>query len=917
MKKKKQALLTGLLVCALAFTLTCQLAVDEAVQDIALTDPYISIQPASYAYFAGEAEDAEWAIPELGIEVYEWAASEGSLTYQWYTFDTIDDYVLGKAERIPGATGLKYRPAALKTAAGDKNYFYVVVTNTNSAVNIGVQSGTVQSEVAIISFSANMSGNTGALAPIISRHPGNAGYQAGRAVNALTTRAAPRSDRVTAARNAQLTYQWFSLTVGEDEDGEPEITREAITGVLTTPSYQPDPLTLKAGANYFYVVVTSTETNANGNTTYGSVSETSVPAAIEILRGARAVAPSITVQPRDKMYFINEEIKELEVDGVSRDNGAISFQWYRTTAPGTAGTIIDNATASKYKPDIGSPDADGKATTAAVPQYYYAVVTNFTEYVLEGGSETATETSKLAKVSVEAPGVSPAYNATVAVADPKVATNRYQYIRGYGGMDVAWANFPRTYPQEMETMYNPDTGLGYNINRIMISPGKVDPIEGINDLLGAHRPDYYENVKIVNKYGGYNLASPWSPPREWKSNNSINGGGHLLYQYRRQFANYLKTFAQNMYNEGAPIYAISISNEPNYTAGYDGCEWTPAEMRDFFKEVGRFTTGVRGYGGGRQTPVVLTVNGESANTPEINLAALRDPVSRSAIDLLCRHVYGVQETTLWRFTQTGSFGWTAANDNSTVDNILSRPDGTKMEVWMTEHNINSASAQGYVVDSTWNYVWRFMNDVDLVMRLNNENAFVWWASKRFYSMIGDGQYGTAEQKETNEPAVTPRGWGLSHYAKYTIDTHRIAAAITGTLANGTTAITNENAGTNVNNRTFSLDNPSARITAYASITSGKNNAPINNNADDVEYISLVMWTPTATGGTGGVDMGTIKITMPTINGQQFKIGSYTAIRSTGQLSTHLPYTVTVSADRTEAYVTLNPSQMLSVKFIRE
>jgi O-glycosyl hydrolase len=135
-------------------------------------------------------------------------------------------------------------------------------------------------------------------------------------------------------------------------------------------------------------------------------------------------------------------------------------------------------------------------------------------------------------------------------------------------------------------------------------------------------------------------------------------------------------------------------------------------MRDFFKEVGQFTQGVTGYGGGTGIPRVLIMNGESANTPNINFAALDDPVSRAAIDLYGRHVYGSQTETLW-MSQYADY-----HEGSTY----------QTECWMTEHNINSGNPeqpQLYYADSTWNYVWRFMNDVDLTIRLNNENAFIW------------------------------------------------------------------------------------------------------------------------------------------------------------------------------------------------
>jgi len=883
-KKKLSAVMTSLmLVFTLALITTCEMAVDEASQRVALTDPYISRQPASYSFVVG----AMTAPPTLTIEVNDWAPEDGTLTCQWFTFDTIEEYVKNNGGRAIGApadgivneygvTTWSYTPT-LKTAKDDRNYYYGVVKNTNPKVNVGsVKDSSIQSEVSIISFSAEDE----ALAPVITSHPDDAEYQVGRTLNALIVRAR------SSTSGAVLSYTWYTLSIAADGT----VTYTEIPDV-TINSYLPDPTELKFGRNYYVVAVTSTEPDGKEAT------EISIPAIINIKAGVRANAPTITVQPKDRMYFIGDTVVKLSVAGSTRDNGVITYQWYSNSTeviPAAGGTAITGQTSNEFLPPV--------STTAAGTYYYYAVVTNTNESAAE--EKVAQTTSKVAKVSVATPGTATA-NVTVTVANPKLASNRYQYVRGYGGMDVAWANFPEQKPVDMHTMYNPDI-LGYNLNRIMISPGKVDPIEGIQDLVNAHRPNYYENVKIVNSYGGYNLASPWSPPKDWKSNNSINGGGHLIYSYRQQFAAYLKRFAQNMYDNGAPIYAISISNEPNYTAGYDGCEWTPNEMRDFFIEVGRYTDGVRGFGGGKQIPTVLTVNGESANNPDINIAALTNPVSRSAIDMLCRHVYGNQTTTLWRFGPDGSsLPGTAPRTSDTV-NLLDRGDGTKMEVWMTEHNINSANAQGYLSDSTWNYVWRYMNDVDLVMRLNNENAFVWWASKRFYSMIGDGQYGTIDG------AVLPRGWGLSHYAKYTNDTHRLVTTITGTLNSGAAAIVNETDSANVNGRTWSMDNDSVRITAYASITSGKDNAPIIESADDVEFISLVMWTPTSTSGGGGYDAGTIEIKMP----PNFTIGSYTAIKSTSASNTHVPETVTIAPDRQTAYVTLNRSQMLSVKFIK-
>ena len=581
------------------------------------------------------------------------------------------------------------------------------------------------------------------------------------------------------------------------------------------------------------------------------------------INSVSAEEPYISAQPQGGGYISGQTIAPLSVTAAVTDGGTLSYQWYEAASNGGVGTVISGATSATYQP---VPSGTGD-------YYFYVVVTNTNDNV--SGNKTAQITSNYAMITMYDQGI-PNANATITVN----TADRYQYIRGYGGMDVAWANFPETRISDYETMYAPDK-LGYNILRVMIPPLYTNINIGIQDLIDRHRPYYYEGVKIVNKYGGYVLATPWSPPQEWKTNNSINGGGSLKYENYQDYANYLKSYAQHMYDKGAPIYVISIQNEPNFVAEWDGCEWEPEEMRDFLKQVGRFTNGVSGYGGGKTIPSVLIMNGESWNTPYINIATLEDPVSKAVIDVLGRHAYGERTESLW-------------NDH----HDLLQKEGKMMEVWMTEHNINSTNAVDYYNDSTWNYVWRFMNDIDLTIRQNNENAFVWWAAKRFYSMIGDGQY------VTMDGAVLPRGCGLSHYAKYSIDTTRIGFTITGTTADGTAIgeIDVDNAPV-INGTYGDFDNTTVRITAFVS--------------EDGNEISLVMWTPTLTNGTGGYDMGTIKIDMP----DGFTIGSATGIRSYQPTEPWRgvypePYAPLIANDRRSAYVTLPRSQIISVKFTR-
>jgi len=836
--KKTLIVLAGITLALVLFG--CELGTGEAPSTIPIREPYISVQPLSYAYvIGGEPEEAYTAPPTLEIDIYDWDPENGALSLQWYSFTDMADYWAGGGTILTGETEYSYTPDQITAEAGKRYYYYVRVTNSNDVTDRKVTS--IISELAVISF-RNVNDP---VIPVITRQPAGGTYQFGKNVGALRVEAK--------AEGGILSYQWYSSsTFSADPDAAVEVE-----GAFHT-TFIPDIDMLRAGKNYFFVVVTNTVTGR-------SATEVSLPATIEMVLGERAAAPRIDVQPKDQLAFPGIDLIEpLTVTAVSPDSGQISYQWYSNTRSATSGgTILTGATSSTYTPSL----------TSGQSLYYYARVTNTNNNVkLE---KTAVVNTKVVKVSLRDYAGSVSANATINIPDPSVATNRYNYVRGYGGMDVLWANFPETFPEETELMYDPDQ-LGYNILRVMIPPTHTDMEVNMEDATTRLRTHYYENVQIVNKHNGYVLASPWSPPKEWKSNNSVNGGGVLIRAYYKLFANYLKSYAQHMYDKGAPVYAVSISNEPNYAAGYDGCEWEPEDMRDFFVEVGHFTDGVRGWGGGRETPVVLTVNGESANTPNINIAALVDPRSNAAIDLLARHVYGEQTVSLWN-----------------------HPNRNGKEVWMTEHNINSANATGYTQDSTWDFVWKFMNDIDLVMRLNNENAFVWWASKRFYSMVGDGYYATTE----GVPLV--RGWGLSHYSKYTIDKTRIAWSFeSGSTTGAGTNITHINRNNSiVNSTTFDLDNLTPRITAYVS--------------EDGNEISFVMWTPTLTNGSGGTDMGTIKINLP----DGFEIRGAAAARSTipvvgGANTMMVDEEVLVSQDRRSAYVTLPRSHILSVKFTR-
>jgi len=638
-----------------------------------------------------------------------------------------------------------------------------------------------------------------------------------------------------------ISYQWYSLPREYDSLDE----GNALAGKTD------DTLDVKKvleGVFLFYVEVTNTNAKANGKRT-ASLTSNVIVVSVES-SDSWVKYPIITQQPVSTTVQVGPVDLNIEVEQADRDQGTLSYQWYSVNGTGNkGGARIDGARASTCTITISEPGESN----------FYCVVTS------SNGDESKSITSQTATITTIAELIP---NATIVVNPSR----KYQYVRGFGGMDAPWVK--RIKLDEYEKMFNPDTGLGLNILRTMIMPENPD-----DNTNPAKTNDYYingggdwplmaEGIKIVNKYGGYVLASPWSPPPDWKSNSSKNGGGHLLPEYYDNYAKYLRDYCKDMYDRGAPVYVVSIQNEPNFTATYDGCEWTSEEMRDFFIKVGHFTTvpnAIPGWGGGKATPHVLTMNGESANHPNINDRAMDNDTSRAVIDMLGRHTYG-----------------DALNRYGKALDVE-----PKREVWMTEHNINSGNAIAYPNDSTWNYVWLFLNDLDLSIRQNDESAFVWWYIKRFYSVIGDGEYGTVEGQ------VYPRGYGLSQYAKYAKEMWRCGVVVQGETKDGS-----EISSKNVNPTGLSRTTQHVRVTGFVSA--------------DGNTLSLVMYTPTDTSGKNGIDMGTVKIQLP----KDFIVDKADAMRSTAT-SKAKKESVMLSQDNNSALVMLPPSTILSVRFTKK
>ncbi|MCL2044097.1 MAG: hypothetical protein FWG89_08165 [Treponema sp.] len=928
MKNSMYLKILSILVLAVIMAVGCDMSPLEVATSVDAAPPFIYVQPQNVSMLVNNS---------ALLEVEAHSADGGELSYQWYRYISPAEYELHLGTPIPDATSSVYETGIIFV---ERSYnFYVVVTNTNNNAT-SRRTATAQSRSVMV----NVNDPSNALLPSIITHPQNVpSIVFSRDMNL------PELFVEAEVEEGELSYQWFVASELTNTHGEeiPFATATVFRPVPTAP-----------GEYYYFVRVTNFDFSKMGNRESFVLSN---PARVSVIPNPDAVVPVINSQPRGAIYFNGDTIRPITVDAVAEDGGELSYQWQvRTSASGATPEVFEDvttgtgATTAAFTPAL--------SLTAAGTTRYRVIITNFAEHAQV--EQYASITSNAADIVVATATTDNGYNVnlTLSIANltampantdaGRSSSNKNQFVRGFGSMDTAWANFPNLTQTDIENMLNPDI-LGYNVQRIMILPHNEDPVQMLTDFTAtAAGLNYFHLVRRVNYYGGYVLASPWTPPAVWKTNNSTIGtNASLREQFYPNYANYLRVYGQAMANNGAPVYTISIQNEPNHNAAYDGCNWTGDMMRNFFQRVGYFTragrsgsdpasavtwpSNIPGYGGGRELPYVITMSGSSANNPNIHSSAMNNAAAKANIGIIARHPYGSRNVNL-----AGQLGNASPNVTYSAD---------PREIWQTEFNLNTVS--NYNLDSSWSNIWPFLNSIDIHIRNNHENAYIWWAGKRFYSLIGDGEYGTANGQ------ILPRGWAMSHYAKFAKETYHVNITASGTLFTGDTGTAtaavnfqgtdsgnlnpknyqNIGSGTGTNHGgSAGASSRAVKATAFVRLRdrdygTGRpmpdpfyvNLTAWNGNVNDIEYISFIIFAPTdvstSVSGTGsnGFRPGNIKLVLPS----GFRISGAEAMRSRqgpGERNVITEWeTPQINAARDAAYINLLRNQIISVRLYNE
>ncbi|UPT55976.1 glycoside hydrolase family 30 protein [Dickeya zeae] len=289
------------------------------------------------------------------------------------------------------------------------------------------------------------------------------------------------------------------------------------------------------------------------------------------------------------------------------------------------------------------------------------------------------------------------YADTVKI-DAKV---NYQTIQGFGGMSgVGWINDLTT--EQINSAYGSGAGqIGLSIMRVRIDPDSTK--------WNIQVPSARQAVSLGAKI----MATPWSPPAYMKSNNSLINGGRLLPTYYSAYTSHLLDFSKYMQTNGAPLYAISIQNEPDWKPDYESCEWSGDEFKNYLKSQGSKFGSLN----------VIVAESLGFN-PALTDPVLKDSDASQYVSIIGGHLYG------------------------TTPKPYPLAQNAGKQLWMTEHYVDSKQSA-----NNWTSAIEVGTELNASMA-SNYSAYVWWYIRRSYGLL------------TEDGKVSKRGYVMSQYARF-------------------------------------------------------------------------------------------------------------------------------------------------------
>lgn len=331
---------------------------------------------------------------------------------------------------------------------------------------------------------------------------------------------------------------------------------------------------------------------------------------------------------------------------------------------------------------------------------------------------------------------------------------RSQKITGFGAAACDGAMCPfGTDTEPVKLLYGAESKIGLNIMRMEISPnfeGDVRVPEWGNWDTPYDWQGSVPSAKIVKQRGGIVFGTPWSPPGDYKTNGTAQGGksesqgnkrGELREDCYSKFFPWMNSFLKYMKSQGVVMDAVSVQNEPDWWVDYSGCLYTPEQQLKLVKNYAHLLDR-KTYGG------VRLISAEPLGfDPKYSDMLLNDETARNQVDIIAGHIYG----------------------HPPLGNLKSAAKLASQygkEVWMTEHSVSDNIKS--LPD--WSEQLLFAQEVNECM-LAGCTGYIYWYMRAHWAFVGTGesQYNPGNTKNT----LLPRAFVMSHFSKYLTGSTRL------------------------------------------------------------------------------------------------------------------------------------------------
>ena len=354
--------------------------------------------------------------------------------------------------------------------------------------------------------------------------------------------------------------------------------------------------------------------------------------------------------------------------------------------------------------------------------------------------------------------------ARAGVITVTVSDTRYQTVTGFGAACCDGAMCPfGTDTQPVRLLYGKESKIGLNIMRMEISPNFIGDV--IVPEWGNWDSPYDWNgslpsAKIVKQRGGIVFGTPWSPPGDYKTNGTAQGGnaddqgnqrGELRKDCYEKFFPWLNTFLEWMKKKGVAVDAVSIQNEPDWWVSYSGCLYTPQQQLDLVKNYAHLLDRDTYKG-------VRLISAEPLGfDPKYSDPLMNDATARNQIDIIAGHLYG--------HPPLGNMKKAA---------VLASKYGK--EVWMTEHSVTDNIERL----PNWHEQLIFAEELNECM-LAGCTGYIYWYMRAHWAFVGTGEAKYNPGNTKNK--LLPRAYVMSHFSKHVTGSTRLgtkASVSTGT-----------------------------------------------------------------------------------------------------------------------------------------